>query len=56
MLLAIYWMLKMSGTLILLLGRFSNKIIDIAPSYHIDIFSIVKFISRELNLEYKVNL
>ncbi len=35
---------------------FSNRIIDIAPLYHIDIFSIVNFISKELNLEYKINL
>ena len=40
----------------IIIGKgFSNKIIDIAPLYHIDIFSIVKFISRELNLEYKIN-
>ena len=34
----------------------SNKIIDIAPAHNIDVFSIVKFISFELNLDYKVNL
>lgn len=35
---------------------FSNKIIDIAPLYHADIFSIVKFISKELHLEYNVKV
>ena len=37
----------------IIIGKgFSNKIIDIAPLYHVDIFSIVKFISKELHLEY----
>ena len=35
---------------------FSNKIIEIAPKYYIDIFSIVKFISKELDLDCNINL
>ena len=35
---------------------FSNKTIDIAPAFNIDIFSIVKFLAFELGLNYKVNL
>ena len=41
----------------IIIGKgFSNKIIDIAPLYHVDIFSIVKFISKELHLEYNVKV
>ena len=43
------------STIILNKG-FSNKIIDIAPSHHVDVLSIVKYISFELNLDYKAKL